>query len=156
VTATVRLAVVVPFLDEERLLPVLLESIAAQERPPERLLLVDDGSRDGSAALAEAFAARRPYAAALRRPTRDAGADRLAGAHELRAFAGRWTCCPVTGTSSPSSTPTCASLPARSPAWRRASAPTPGSASPARGCSPPTRPARTCRTGRGPSTSRAR
>jgi biofilm PGA synthesis N-glycosyltransferase PgaC len=87
VRATVRLAVVVPFLDEERLLPVLLESIAAQQRPPDRLLLVDDGSRDGSAALADAFAARYPYATALRRPARDAGADRLAGAHELRAFA---------------------------------------------------------------------
>jgi glycosyltransferase involved in cell wall biosynthesis len=81
-----RLALIVPFLDEAALLPELLDSIAAQERPPDRLLLVDDGSSDGSAALAEAFAARHGYATALRRPPRSAGADRLAGAHELRAF----------------------------------------------------------------------
>jgi biofilm PGA synthesis N-glycosyltransferase PgaC len=82
-----RLALIVPFLDEAALLPQLLDSIAAQERPPDRLLLVDDGSSDGSAALAEAFASRHGYATALRRPPRSPGADRLAGAHELRAFA---------------------------------------------------------------------
>jgi poly-beta-1,6-N-acetyl-D-glucosamine synthase len=81
-----RLALIVPFLDEASLLPALLDSIATQERPPDHLLLVDDGSGDGSGAVAEAFAAQHAYAAALRRPPRSAGADRLAGAHELRAF----------------------------------------------------------------------
>jgi hypothetical protein len=81
-----RLAVVVPFLDEERLLPSLLASIAAQSRPPDRLLLVDDGSTDGSAALAERFAREHAYARAHRRPTHGGGRDRLDGAHELRAF----------------------------------------------------------------------
>jgi glycosyltransferase involved in cell wall biosynthesis len=81
-----RLALIVPFLDEAVLLPQLLDSIAAQERAPDRLLLVDDGSRDGSGALATAFAEAHGYATALRRPPRGAGADRLAGAHELRAF----------------------------------------------------------------------
>jgi hypothetical protein len=82
-----RLALVVPFLDEETLLPTLLASIAAQVRPPDRLLLVDDGSRDGSPSLAAGFAAQHPYATAMRRPVRAASADRLAGAHELHAFA---------------------------------------------------------------------
>ena len=81
-----RLALVVPFLDEERFLPSLLASISAQNRPPDRVVLVDDGSRDGSPALAAAFAERRPYATALRRPARQPAADRLAGANELRAF----------------------------------------------------------------------
>jgi poly-beta-1,6-N-acetyl-D-glucosamine synthase len=81
-----RLALVVPFLDEETHLPELLASIAAQRRPPDRLLLVDDGSRDASPALAAAFAAEHRYATALTRPPRRAEGDRLAGAHELRAF----------------------------------------------------------------------
>jgi hypothetical protein len=83
----VKLVVVVPILDEERHLPALLESIASQHRPPDRLLLVDDGSSDGSPQLAEAFAREHPYATALRRPPKRAAPDRLADAGELRAFA---------------------------------------------------------------------
>jgi glycosyltransferase involved in cell wall biosynthesis len=76
----------VSFLDEERVLPTFLDSVAAQTRPPDRLLLVDDGSRDGSAVLAEAFARRHDFATALRRPVRPSETDRLATAAELRAF----------------------------------------------------------------------
>ncbi len=76
------------FLDEERVLPTLLDSLAAQTRPPDRLLLVDDGSRDGSLELAERFAALNAHASVLRRPVRPAEADRLATAAELRSF--RW------------------------------------------------------------------
>ena len=81
-----RLAVVIPFLDEARLLPELLASIAAQTRPPDRLLLVDDGSRDRSPDLAAAFAREHEYARLERRPVRAPSRDRLEGAHELRAF----------------------------------------------------------------------
>jgi glycosyltransferase involved in cell wall biosynthesis len=84
--SALRLAVVMPFLDEERLLPGVLRSIAAQTQLPDRLVLVDDGSRDASAAIAAAFAREHPYARAHERPLRDRGRDRLDGAHELRAF----------------------------------------------------------------------
>jgi poly-beta-1,6-N-acetyl-D-glucosamine synthase len=84
--AGVRAAIVLPFLDEERYLAETLDSIAAQERPPDELLLVDDGSGDGSFALAEAFAAEHPYARAVRRPPRARSRDRLAQAHEYVAF----------------------------------------------------------------------
>jgi biofilm PGA synthesis N-glycosyltransferase PgaC len=80
------LAVVVAFLDECEYLPRLLASIADQTRPPDRLVLVDDGSTDGSFALAEAFAETHPYALAVRRPPRPPETDRLASAAELRAF----------------------------------------------------------------------
>jgi biofilm PGA synthesis N-glycosyltransferase PgaC len=83
----VKLVAVVPVLDEERHLPTLLASIAAQTRPPDRLLLVDDGSTDASPALAAAFAHEHAYATALLRPARPVGADRLADASEMRAFA---------------------------------------------------------------------
>ena len=81
-----RLAVVIPFLNEERLLPATLRSIAAQTRPPDRLVLVDDGSTDGSAALAAQFAREHSYARVQQRPVRDRAQDRLDGAHELQAF----------------------------------------------------------------------
>jgi poly-beta-1,6-N-acetyl-D-glucosamine synthase len=81
-----RLTVIVPFLNEERFLPRLLASIERQTRAPDRLVLVDDGSTDGSGELAAAFASRHEYAVALHRQPRPRDADRLAGAAELLSF----------------------------------------------------------------------
>ncbi|MDQ4144750.1 MAG: glycosyltransferase family 2 protein [Actinomycetota bacterium] len=81
-----KLLVIVPFLNEERYLPSLLASIAAQTRPPERLVLVDDGSSDDSPVIAAAFAQANAYATVLRRPRRPPERDRLSSAPELRAF----------------------------------------------------------------------
>jgi glycosyltransferase involved in cell wall biosynthesis len=81
------LAIVVPFLDEERYLPRLLASLDAQSRLPDRLVLVDDGSTDASGVLAERFARERAWATYVRRERdADAGPDRLARASELVAF----------------------------------------------------------------------
>jgi glycosyltransferase involved in cell wall biosynthesis len=65
---------------------LFLESIDAQARRPDELILVDDGSTDGSYELAHEFAKTRAYAVALRRPPRPPEVDRLASAAELRAF----------------------------------------------------------------------
>ena len=81
-----RLAVIVSFLDEERFLPTFLASVARQTRSPERLVLVDDGSRDTSLSIAQGFAARTPYATLIALPRRSTTEDRLAGAPELRTF----------------------------------------------------------------------
>jgi GT2 family glycosyltransferase len=48
--ARVRVAIVVPNRDGLRWLPGLLASVRAQTRAPDRLVVVDDGSRDGSVA----------------------------------------------------------------------------------------------------------
>jgi GT2 family glycosyltransferase len=80
------LAVAVVFLNEEALLPRLLESIAGQTRPPDSLLLVDDGSDDASPAIAQAFADVHGYARVMNRPRRPRANDRLAAAAELEAF----------------------------------------------------------------------
>jgi biofilm PGA synthesis N-glycosyltransferase PgaC len=79
-------AAVVPFLNEEWCLEVFLDSMAAQTRTPDVLVLVDDGSTDGSPEIAHAFAASRDDVLVLRRPPRPAARDRLAEANELRAF----------------------------------------------------------------------
>lgn len=81
-----RLAVVVAFLNEGDYLPRFLSSIHAQTRHPDLLVLVDDGSDDGSYELAQAFAEEHRYALAVRRPRRPAERDRLATAAELKAF----------------------------------------------------------------------
>ena len=67
-----RLAVIACFLNEEAYLPTFLQSLAVQVREPDALLLVDDGSSDGSVRLAEEFARGRPTVAVLRRPRRPA------------------------------------------------------------------------------------
>jgi poly-beta-1,6-N-acetyl-D-glucosamine synthase len=82
-----RIAVIVVFLDEQEHLGTLLKSIAAQRRPPDRLLLVDDGSTDRSSTIAEDFASVHGYATLLRRPARTPGKDRLASASVWVTFA---------------------------------------------------------------------
>jgi len=81
-----RILAIVPFLNEAQFLPRFLASVASQTRPPDRLVLVDDGSTDGSYEIASEFAWRHHYAVALRRPPRPPRGDRLATADELRAF----------------------------------------------------------------------
>lgn len=81
-----RLAIVTSFLNEEGYLGRLLQSLDRQQRPPDRLLLVDDGSTDRSVEIAQRFIDTHPYATLLRRPSRPPEPDRLATAAELRSF----------------------------------------------------------------------
>jgi glycosyltransferase involved in cell wall biosynthesis len=81
-----RLSVVICFLDEGDYLRRTLASVEAQSRTPDQLLLVDDGSSDGSGTLAEDFAAHHAWARSVRRPPRPQQRDRLADAAEMRAF----------------------------------------------------------------------
>jgi glycosyltransferase involved in cell wall biosynthesis len=81
-----RLAVIACFLNEAAYLPTFLTSLEFQQRAPDRLLLVDDGSSDSSLRLAEEFARDRPHVRVLSRPRRPPARDRLAAAAELQAF----------------------------------------------------------------------
>jgi glycosyltransferase involved in cell wall biosynthesis len=58
--ANVRVSVVVPFLNAERFLRESVESVLAQTYASWELLLVDDGSSDGSSAIAREFARDHP------------------------------------------------------------------------------------------------
>jgi biofilm PGA synthesis N-glycosyltransferase PgaC len=82
----VKLVIVVPFLNEEEHIGTLVASIARQERLPDELVLVDDGSTDRSPDIAANFAAGCSYATLLRRPVRPPERDRLMRAAELEAF----------------------------------------------------------------------
>ncbi|CAN5819610.1 hypothetical protein BH23GEM7_BH23GEM7_03570 [soil metagenome] len=56
----VRVSVIMPFLNMERFIEEAIESVRAQTYPSWELLLVDDGSTDGSTALARQYAERYP------------------------------------------------------------------------------------------------
>lgn len=53
---TDRVAVVVPCRNEARYIGSLLDALAAQTRPPDEVVIVDDGSTDGTAAVVDAWA----------------------------------------------------------------------------------------------------
>jgi poly-beta-1,6-N-acetyl-D-glucosamine synthase len=82
----VRVAIVVPFQDEGPHLGRLLASLERQSRPADLVVLVDDGSADGSEALADAFAAGRDDVLVRHLPRRPPGRDRLRDAPEYSAF----------------------------------------------------------------------
>ena len=62
-----RVSVVVPCHDYGRFLAEAVASVDAQTRPADELVLIDDGSRDGSAELMHEVAARRPGTVVLAR-----------------------------------------------------------------------------------------
>jgi GT2 family glycosyltransferase len=60
--------VLLPVHDAERYLPEAVESVLAQSYRDFELLAIDDGSRDGSAAILDAYARRDPRVRVVRRP----------------------------------------------------------------------------------------
>ena len=65
-----RIAIVSPARDEERTLPRTIESLVAQTVRPSRWVIVDDGSRDRTAEIAETAAREHDWIQVLRRPDR--------------------------------------------------------------------------------------
>ncbi len=63
-----RVSVIVPAYNEERVLEGTVASLLGSDHPDLEVLVVDDGSTDGTAALARALAARHPRVRALIQP----------------------------------------------------------------------------------------
>jgi glycosyltransferase involved in cell wall biosynthesis len=55
-----KVSVTIPSYNHARFLPAAIESVLAQTYPALELIIVDDGSTDGSLQIAEAYAARHP------------------------------------------------------------------------------------------------
>jgi biofilm PGA synthesis N-glycosyltransferase PgaC len=68
--ATRRYVLISPCRDEAAHMRRTLDSVAAQTVPPARWVVVDDGSRDQTAAILEDYARRLPYLSVVRRPDR--------------------------------------------------------------------------------------
>jgi CDP-glycerol glycerophosphotransferase len=75
-----RISVVVPIYNVEPYLEICLESIAAQSFTDLEVIMVNDGSTDGSPAIAERFAARDPRFRLVSKPNGGLGAARNTGA----------------------------------------------------------------------------
>ncbi|MFD5464911.1 CDP-glycerol glycerophosphotransferase family protein [Kitasatospora sp. NPDC127059] len=78
-----RLSIVVPIYNVERYLVECLDSIAAQTFTDFECVMVDDGSKDGSAALAEAYAARDSRFRLVRQVNKGLGAARNTGIRHI-------------------------------------------------------------------------
>ncbi|MCW5248934.1 bifunctional glycosyltransferase/CDP-glycerol:glycerophosphate glycerophosphotransferase [Streptomyces sp. SHP 1-2] len=78
-----RLSVIVPIYDVERYLPDCLDSLAAQTFRDFEVLMVDDGSPDGSADIAAEYASRDPRFKLIRKENGGLGAARNTGASQL-------------------------------------------------------------------------
>src|SRR3954462_7437803 len=78
--AVSRISVVVPIYNVERYLDDCLESIAGQTVTDLEVLMVEDGSTDGSAAIAERFAARDPRFRVISQPNGGLGTAHNNGA----------------------------------------------------------------------------
>lgn len=93
------ISVVVPVLDDREGMRELLESLAAQTRPPDECVVVDGGSSDGTLELLGRWPAPFPLRV-IRRPGRNIAASRNAG---IESAAFEWIactdagCCPVPG-----------------------------------------------------------
>jgi poly-beta-1,6-N-acetyl-D-glucosamine synthase len=83
-----RLLIVSPLHNEAGHLDRTAAAVAAQERPPDRWIVVDDGSTDATATVARRWAAELPFMSVVMAPQLPvrAGQDRLALAKEARAF----------------------------------------------------------------------
>jgi CDP-glycerol glycerophosphotransferase len=77
-------SVIVPFYDVEEYFEECLETVAGQNFRNFEAILVDDGSRDGSLAIAERYAARDPRFRVVRRPNGGLGAARNTGVRVAR------------------------------------------------------------------------
>lgn len=86
------LFVVVPYFNEERWLPATLEALAAQSDPLFTLVLVDNSSTDGSAAIARTFAAasRATWVECITESQKGTGAAADTGFRHAIARGARW------------------------------------------------------------------
>lgn len=83
-----RLLVISPVRNEARHLVATAQAVASQQRPPDAWVIVDDGSSDGTLAVARSLTGEIPFLRVLSMPVEAIRRvpDRLALAKEARAF----------------------------------------------------------------------
>ncbi len=81
------ISVIVPCYNAERYLSVCLESLKAQKKPQIEMIFIDDGSRDGTGAMLDAFAQGEPRARVIHQANGGVSAARNRG---LQLATGRY------------------------------------------------------------------
>jgi glycosyltransferase involved in cell wall biosynthesis len=77
-------SVILPVFDGELYLAEAIESVLAQTHPPQEIIVVDDGSTDGSSRIAQKYAERQSNVRCFRQPNRGIGSARNHGVSEAR------------------------------------------------------------------------
>src|SRR5687768_4071563 len=77
-------SLVIPVLNAERTLAPCLNALARLDPPPQEIILVDNGSIDGTLSLAKRFQARFANCLILQESNRGASAARNTGIHAAR------------------------------------------------------------------------
>lgn len=92
--AQTSISVVVPVFNHARFLPRSLGAIVSQTHPPSEVIVIDDGSADDSAAVAETFRSRlHPTTRfVVLRSVRNQGVNRAIN-EALGEVSSEWTCC---------------------------------------------------------------
>jgi biofilm PGA synthesis N-glycosyltransferase PgaC len=83
-----RVAIVSPMRNEAKHLHAVIDGMAAQSRPPDEWIVVDDGSDDGTREILDGAAGQLPFLRVVSAPRHalPAGADRLSHAAAPRVF----------------------------------------------------------------------
>jgi len=81
-----RLLIITPCRNEAEYLERTIAAVAAQTRPPDLWLVVDDGSTDATPRILDEWSAKLPYLRLMRTTERPQGRDGLATAAEAIAF----------------------------------------------------------------------
>ena len=89
------ISVIVPVYQAEALLPQCVESVLAQTFSDWELLLIDDGSRDGSPTLCDGYAAKDPRIRVFHKPNGGVSTARNLGLEPLGRR--RWRPCGICG-----------------------------------------------------------
>lgn len=77
------ICIVIPVYNEEAFLPLMLSSVVEQTQPPQKVVLVNDGSTDGSQRVMDSFAAKYEYIESIHLKTEG---DHQPGSKVIRAF----------------------------------------------------------------------
>lgn len=79
-----RISVIIPIYNAEKFLPECLDSVLCQEFPSFELLLIDDGSTDGSGEIADRYAEKDSRIVVVHQPNSGVSAARNRGLTEAR------------------------------------------------------------------------
>lgn len=98
------ISVIVPVYQAEALLPQCVESVLAQTFSDWELLLIDDGSRDGSPTLCDGYAARDPRIRVFHKPNGESLFETDSGGSIKEEMASNNSLIPILNIADPCST----------------------------------------------------
>lgn len=79
-----RISIIIPVYNVKKYLPQCLNSILTQSRKVEEIILIDDGSTDGSAKICDEYAARHAAVTVIHQSNQGVSAARNTGMRHMQ------------------------------------------------------------------------